>query len=105
VRLALVPPGVGPQRDDRLVVLQASLDGAHEGGLPGAPVAEDANREPRAALADDSGERPGVLVEPERGPLGRLVEKDPVVVPVVLHVRIRAWHGPDGTSRTFRFGL
>jgi hypothetical protein len=101
VLLALVPPGVEPQRDDRLVALQAALDGAHEGGLPGAPVAEDADREPRAALADDAGERPGVLVEPERGPLGRLVEKDPVVV----HVRIRAWHGPDGTSRTFRFGL
>jgi hypothetical protein len=84
VRLPLVPPGVEPERDDRLVGVEPATDGVHEGGLPGAPVAEDPDREdpdrePGLAPADDLGERLRVLVEAERRALDRLVEEDPEV--------------------------
>jgi hypothetical protein len=76
----LVSPGVEPQGDHRLGGFQLALDGAHQGRLSRAPVAEDADRKPWLALAGDRGERPGIFVELEHWPLGRRIEKDPVAI-------------------------
>jgi hypothetical protein len=78
--LTLVPPGVEPEGDDVAVAGQLSRNGLHQGRLAGAPIAEDADREPWLAFPDDPREGPGVLVKAQRRLLRGIVQENLVVV-------------------------